>query len=57
MAGPQRDRGPHALVGVRRRHADVGDHDIRRQLLHSGQKLVVVGGQSDNRQVGLVAEQ
>jgi PAS domain S-box-containing protein len=56
MAAPNVDRGADAFVGICRRHADIGDHDVRSQVRDRRQQLVVIGRQTDDHDVALVVE-
>ena len=49
--------GADALVGVRRRHPDVRQHDVRPVRRRGGEQLVVVGGLRHDLYAGLALQQ
>ena len=48
MPAAQLARGLEPFVGVRRRHADVDDGDVRRLVLHLAEELLGVAGLADH---------
>ncbi len=54
---PQLERGPDALVGSRRRHADVGQHDVGPVGGRGREQLVVGAARTDHFHLGARVEQ
>ena len=57
MRVAQRERGANPLVGSRRRHADVGDHDVGELPVDERDELVVRSAGADDFEPVLVLEQ